>query len=494
VVSVVASITGDDRDNSTAPMLSIVQSRAITSLFPLPTPIPQDTDLHAYISFSHIQVMTDPISHLGVDMLKIIASQGKGPNSPVVDNYAKTAAGRIYFDVSELLAHRTARKLLLKVLESFDTLTALSLVELMKRSDFDTRIKKNKHTVKVLWGFLKPVVYKCLKTLVFKKPEGTVAFVNDYIEKRVKKAEEEIQRGRSGVEKLEAICRTARYLPDFQILMPDLLAGIMSFMALKALEQKLLSSHKYTDLIIKGLEGNITTEMGLLVGDLADQVRKSPDLIGEFTNSDYLTLFTRVNSLPGHEEFKKDFNAFIAKYNMRTAGEVDMAKERWGENPEPLAKSIMTIVNTAQEGAHRDEFKATIARANEAAEALAKEIEAKRGKLTARVVRRLIRVLRNCLPLREHNKYLVMSLIFISKIAFLDVAKHLVKKGQLVEEKDIFFLGFDKIYSAVQENTDLRELVAQRKEEYRHFEKLIPPRFLTSDGEEGCDGPALNNA
>lgn len=470
--------------SSGTPTVIIVQSRAVTSLFPLPAPIPKDDDLHAYISFSHIQVMTDPISHLGQDMLKIIASLGKGPHSPAIDNYAKTAAGRIYFDASELLANRTTRKILIKILENFDALTSLALVELINRSDFDTRIKKNKNTAKALWGFLKPVAVKAFKTLIFKKVEGEVNFADDYIKKRVRKAEEEIRRAQPGIEKLEAICRTAPYLPDFQVLIPNLLTGVISFKALEALEQKLLGSHKYTDLIIKGLEGNITTEMGLLVGDLADQVRNSPDLTGEFTSSDYSTLFTRINNLPGHEEFKKDFNAFMAKYDMRAAGEVDMAKERWIENPELLAKSILAIVNTAREGTHRNEYKATIARANEAAETLSKEIEARHGKLKAGVVRRLIRVLRNCLPLREHNKYLIMKLILISKIAFLDVAKLLVKKGQLAEEKDIFYLGFEEIYTAVQENTDLMELVTQRKEEYQHYEKLTPPRLLTSDGEE----------
>lgn len=37
---------------------------------------------------------------------------------------------------------------------------------------------------------------------------------------------------------------------------------------------------------MKGLEGNITTKMGLLTGDLADMIRQSPELIKEFENGD----------------------------------------------------------------------------------------------------------------------------------------------------------------------------------------------------------------
>lgn len=46
--------------------LYIVQSRPITSLFPLPEPLPKDNALHAYISFNHFQVMIEPISPLGL--------------------------------------------------------------------------------------------------------------------------------------------------------------------------------------------------------------------------------------------------------------------------------------------------------------------------------------------------------------------------------------------------------------------------------------------
>ncbi|HHV64203.1 MAG TPA: hypothetical protein GXX46_03895 [Peptococcaceae bacterium] len=48
--------------------------------------------------------------------------------------------------------------------------------------------------------------------------------------------------------------------------------------------QKLLGTSWHVDLIVKGLEGNITTEMGLLIGYLADLVRKSPQLVREFEN------------------------------------------------------------------------------------------------------------------------------------------------------------------------------------------------------------------
>ena len=88
--------------------LYIVQSRAITSLFPMPSPIPQDDALHAYVSFNHFQVMTDPISPLGIDMLRIICLLIKELEVLMEYKFLKSAAGRIYIDLSVLITVQKA--------------------------------------------------------------------------------------------------------------------------------------------------------------------------------------------------------------------------------------------------------------------------------------------------------------------------------------------------------------------------------------------------
>jgi rifampicin phosphotransferase len=141
-------------------------------------------------------------------------------------------------------------------------------------------------------------------------------------------------------------------------------------------------------------------------------------------------------------------------------------------------------VKTSEEGIHRKEYSETIVRAEQAAEKLIKEVEAKHGKVKGKIVRRLIRVVRNFMPVREHPKYLIMKLILTFKKAFLEEAKILVQKGHLEEEKDIFYVSFWELYNAIQNNESLIDLVQIRKEEYQHFRKLSAPRVLTSDGEE----------
>lgn len=463
--------------------LYIVQSRAITSLFPMPSPIPQDDALHAYVSFNHFQVMTDPISPLGIDMLRLIFSFDKMATSTDEYKFVKSAAGRIYLDLSVLLQYKKLGKGFAGFVKNADALISTALFELMSRPDFDSRIKKNKEAGTAFRNFMLPIIFNAAKNVAYRKPEGTIEYVNSYIAKRINKATEDINHSKQGIEKLEAIRKAASFRGDFKVLLPRLAPAIISFKALNALEEKLLGTSKYADEIVKGLEGNITTEMGLLVGDLADLVRKSTYLVKEFENEDYLTLNDRINKLNGHDEFKKNFNSFMDIYDMRAAGEIDIAKDRWIENPEPLAIAIMSIVKTSEEGIHRKEYSETIARAEQAAKELIIEVEAKHGKLKGKVVRRLIRVVRNFMPVREHPKYLIMKLILIFKKAFLEEAKILVQKGHLEEEKDIFYVSFWESYKSIQNNESLIDLVQLRKEEYQHFRKLSAPRVITSEGE-----------
>jgi pyruvate,water dikinase len=464
--------------------LFIVQSRAITSLFPLPEPLPDDEALHAYASFNHFQVMTDPISPLGIDMLRMISNFDSGARSYDEYRFLKSAAGRVYLDISIILERKRFAKMFASFMNNADGLFAVALKDLINRPEFKIRIKKDAKKGKALNRFIIPIIFKALANLAFRKPEGTIPFIDRYIQERVEKAKEAIAISKPGIERLEAIFREASFTEDFRAILPKMAPAMLSFKILGNLEEKLLASHTCTDLIVKGLEGNITTEMGLLTGDLADEARKSDAVLKELENEDYRTLFDRIDRLDGCDEFKKKLDSFMEIYDMRGAGEIDISRDRWIENPEPLAKVILSIAKTSSEGIHRIEFRETVEKAESAALELIREVDEKHGLLKGKIVKRAIRVLRNYLPMREHPKYLIMKLMLIFKRALLDEAKILVQKGQLENERDIFYVGFWELYKAIQNDESLLQLVEERKEEYKHFSNLAAPRLITSDGEE----------
>ncbi|WP_242835742.1 PEP-utilizing enzyme [Clostridium sp. DL-VIII] len=461
-----------------------MQSRAITSLFPIPIPMPKDGDMHTYISINHLQVMTDPISPLGIDLFRDMLPFGKNIRREEKYKILASAGGRIYADVSGLMHSKKVKEKLLALLTNADVLMAEALRELLKRKDFEKTFKEKRVNLKPFLIYIAPVAVKVTKNLIFTNPDGTIEFMNNYIKKREDDTLKAILNANQGVERLNVICEKASLYEDAKKVIPYLAPGIIAFGVLEKIEIKLLGTSNYTNIIAKGLEGNITTEMGLLTGDLADMVRKSQNLINEFEDENYKTLTVRINKVKGDDEFKRFFNDFINQYGVRASGEIDIARERWIENPEPLVKSILATIRTSKEGAHREEYKNTIEKAKAAAENMVKEIQTKHGKIKAKIARRLISVLRSSFPIREHHKFMMMRLCMIFKNVLLEEAKSLVEKGNLDEEKDIFYISFKELYKAIENNESLKTLVEQRKEEYDHYQKLNAPRVITSEGEE----------
>jgi pyruvate,water dikinase len=53
----------------------------------------------------------------------------------------------------------------------------------------------------------------------------------------------------------------------------------------------------------------------------------------------------------------------------------------------------------------------------------------------------------------------------------------------LAEKEDIFYLTFQELLDVARTNQVDDQLIRQRKDAFRSYQALIPPRVLTSDGE-----------
>ncbi len=84
---------------------------------------------------------------------------------------------------------------------------------------------------------------------------------------------------------------------------------------------------------------------------------------------------------------------------------------------------------------------------------------------------------------REYPKYGMVSRYFVYKQALLEEAERLVQSHVLREQEDIFYLTFQELHDVVRTNQVDDELIRQRKDAFRSYEALTPPRVLTSDGE-----------
>src|SRR6202042_2413514 len=86
-----------------------VQSRPITTLFPIPQA--EDGENHVYVSVGHQQMMTDPMKPLGLSLFQLTTPR------PMYE-----AGGRLFVDVAPDLASPASRARLLEVFGRNDPL------------------------------------------------------------------------------------------------------------------------------------------------------------------------------------------------------------------------------------------------------------------------------------------------------------------------------------------------------------------------------------
>src|SRR5215204_3296422 len=101
----------------------IVQSRPITTLFPIPAA--GDRENHVYVSVGHQQMMTDAMKPLGLSIWQLTALR------PMYE-----AGGRLFVDVAQQLASPAGRAGFLEMLGKSDPLIGDALQAILERDDF----------------------------------------------------------------------------------------------------------------------------------------------------------------------------------------------------------------------------------------------------------------------------------------------------------------------------------------------------------------------
>src|SRR5947208_4444083 len=101
----------------------IVQSRPITTLYPIPEA--NDQESHVYVSVGHQQMMTDPMKPLGLSVWQLTAAR------PMY-----IAGGRLFVDITHMLASPARRQTVIDTLGQHDPLIKDALMTIVEREDF----------------------------------------------------------------------------------------------------------------------------------------------------------------------------------------------------------------------------------------------------------------------------------------------------------------------------------------------------------------------
>ncbi len=449
----------------------IVQSRPITTLYPIPEA--NDQENHVYVSVGHQQMMTDPMKPLGLSFFLLTAAR------PMFK-----AGGRLFVDVTPLLASPASRESILDVMGKGDPLIKDALMTIIERGDFIQSLPDEKQEKTPGKSNQGPSLadFKALN-------EYDPAIVSDLI-KRSETSIEELKQNiqtKSGSDLIDFILEDIQQLKK-SLSGPQGFGVIMTAMnASSWINEKMmkwLGEKNVADTLSLSAPNNITSEMGLVLLDVADVIRPYPEVIEylhHVKDDNFLDELVKFN---GGQETQDAIYAYLNKYGMRCVGEIDITKTRWSEKPTTLVPMILSNIKNFEPHASNRKFE------QGRQEALKKEQELldrlkqlPGGKRKAKETKRMISLIRNFIGYREYPKYGMINRYFVYKQALLKEAEQLVQANVIREKEDIYYLTFEELREVVRTNKLDYQIISKRKDEYKFYEKLTPPRVITSDGE-----------
>ena len=247
-----------------------------------------------------------------------------------------------------------------------------------------------------------------------------------------------------------------------------------------------LGERDAADTLAQSAPGNVTSEMGLALLDVADAIRPHPDVVAllERVDDDGEGFLDHLAEVAGGREACDAIRAYLDRYGMRCVGEIDITRPRWSERPAALVPAILGNVRNFGPGAGERRFEQGRREARAKEQEVLKRLRAlPGGDGKADEAKRMIDRLRTFIGYREYPKYAIVSRYLVYKQALLAEAERLVGAGVVGERDDVFFLTFGELHDVVRTGRADPELIARRKDAFRSYGSLTPPRVLTSDGE-----------
>ncbi|HET6867887.1 MAG TPA: rifamycin-inactivating phosphotransferase [Solirubrobacteraceae bacterium] len=441
----------------------IVQSRPITTLFPIPAT--SDQANHVYVSVGHQQMMTDPMKPLGLSMWQLTTPR------PMSE-----AGGRLFVDVTQRLGSPTSRTSLLEALGRSDPLIGDALQTILERGDFIPAFPDEDPGWTPADGAPAPIeTDPAIVAELIERSQASIATLKRDI--GTKSGPALLDFILADLQELKRILFDPR---SHQVFMTAMQAAWW----LNEQVQAWLGEKNAADALTQSVPHDVTAEMGLALLDVADVIRPHPDVVAFLQHVQNENFLDVLPTLAGGREARDAIQAYLDKYGMRCVGEIDITKPRWSERPTTLVPMILGNIKNFEPGAGERRFEEGRQKAWEKEQELLTRLRAlPDGERKAEEAKRMIDRIRTFIGYREYPKYGMISRYFVYKQALLDEAERLVQARVLGDREDIFYLRFGELHDVVRTNHVDDQLIRQRKEAFRSYQALMPPRVLTSDGE-----------
>ena len=480
--------------------LWLVQSRPVTSLFPLPEHQRGPNHLMVLLNFGAVQGLMDPITPLGRDFFRYVFG-GMGTVfgakwTAQTQTVIYEAGERLFIDISGVLRDPIGRRIAMTFLPAVEpgSLPAIQSALNDPRlavSQGHWRLRSRLRLVRIFG----PNVLRVLANLLFPAARRQrIMFKIDQILRSVR-----ADRLRTAADPAGAFVfaeRTSLTLPPrmFLWLVSMVVSGQVAFQGLRRLVSHVPDGNRLSLEVVRGLPHNVTTEMDLALWDMAQLIRH--DSLGSelfaSRSSDQIAADFLAGNLPPRTQAALD--GFFAQYGVRGVGEIDPGRKRWREDPLVVIQMLNSYLQIDRPEAAPDVVFARGAElAAKAVDELARRIRQEPGGWwKAHLVRWLARRTRELSGLREMPKFTMIRCFWEVRAALLEAGAALASQGWLEQAGDVIYLRIAELKrlaadaeksGAGRTQASWKALVAERRGAYeREQRRRQSPRLVLGDG------------
>ncbi|AOM84392.1 PEP/pyruvate-binding domain-containing protein [Salisediminibacterium beveridgei] len=444
--------------------IHIVQARPLTGLHPLVDGNdPIEEGLCFYFSFTRVsQGISVPFTPLGIDVQKLEmwgALKALGVNPGKSPKGFKTAAGRIYWDFTELIRNPKRAK---KMADSFslkDPVAGKVMMAFVARNEAELASKKGRLKLPPrLFAVSIRMAVRVFGAMI--SPEKAETRAKKLAEGHLKRMNRQALKAKTIPEKIAVVDTIMENA--MRVILHQCAYMVPGMLAEKRAEKRLnawLGDDRLLHTVIQALPNSPTTQMGhQLVGLACD--------------------YKDAGVTPDESDPK--IQSFLDEFGHRSNVELDVGIANWHEDPSYILNLIHAFMEQDTKALY-DKLERRQREAEEAALTITRQVKDEKGKRAANKIQKDCHYIRSLLGLRELPKFdLVRSFALVRSI-LLEAGDILVQHGVILSREDIAFLNRTDILNP---QGSFFDLVAERKAAFEQQKEIkTVPRYMTNTGE-----------
>ncbi|MCO1598915.1 PEP-utilizing enzyme [Micromonospora sp. RHAY321] len=455
-------------------VLWLLQSRPITSLFPLPPetgkPLPR-----VYLEFGHVQGMLQPVTPMGMSTLRSQISAmlaSLGVRVEIVD-----IGGRLYGDLTDLARSRSSRKRLVKLLAvDFGPRAQAVMQHVLGDPRFAVTTVSAERGAAQGAASLRTAgraVVGILRALA--RPDAARIRMFQAVEQmRVRSAAPADLR--TAADRLRFLKARDADDDSADAIMWPIVTGMLAA-ALPASLLKGVATQDEIHTVLGGMPHNVTIEMDLALWRLAQNAGDHRQLLLDTPPDELAARYLR-GTLPD-----VGMAGFLDAYGHRGVAEVDLGVPRWAEDPTPVFAALANYLRVTDPRQGPDQrFQRAAATAEAALDELVRRARRRRP-VRGTIAGFLLRRARSLAGLREAGKFAGLYPLRETRRQLLLIGADLHAAGLLEQPDDIMFLTLDEAHASVHDSVDHRATIASRRAVHRReLRRRTVPVALLSDG------------